>query len=81
MGGDDLVEAVRGMLRSGVHLLTLRVPMADGKTINFLENRTEVLERHYTETHVDLTVRVGQRQLDQLRASGARFEEIAAKSQ
>jgi len=49
------------------------VPLSDGKTLQRLENRSEVLDRRYDEsgTHVTMRVRIGKRQLDQLRSGGA----------
>ncbi len=76
VGLDALVERVRSMLRAGERTLVLRVAMTDGKSQQFLENKTAVLDRHYDTSHVDFTVRIGQRQLDQLRSAGARFEVV-----
>ena len=73
-GLDRLVERVRGFARGGEQELTLRVHIADGKALHFLENRTKVLDREYENEHVNLTVRIGQRVLDQLKAMGTSAE-------
>ncbi|MFW6059951.1 MAG: GTPase HflX [Phycisphaeraceae bacterium] len=69
-GVNELVERVRAAMHGQSQELTLTVPMADGKTINFLENRATVLDRRYDTDRVTMTVRIGQRQLDQLRSMG-----------
>lgn len=63
-----LVEAVREALHGQDHEMTLEVNQADGKAIMFLENRTEVLDRDYTDDTVHFRVRIGRNQLDRLRA-------------
>ena len=67
-GVADLVERIRGVMHSHQRELTLTLPLTDGKAVNFLENRAQVLKRQYDNDRVTLTVRIGQRQLDQLRA-------------
>ncbi|MEX0741473.1 MAG: GTPase HflX, partial [Phycisphaeraceae bacterium] len=73
-GLDRVVEAVRQHQRGGDVELTLRIPMSDGKALNFLENRATVHDRIYDNDSVKLRLTMGRRQLDQLRATGARFE-------
>lgn len=70
-GVDVLVERVRGCMRGDMKEMTLAIPMADGKTVHFIENRAQVLERNYNDTEVIFDLRIGQRQLDQLKAMGA----------
>ena len=74
-GLDTLVERVRAAMRGGMEEVTVSLLTHDGKGINFLETRSNVLDRHYEDGRVDMTVRIGKRQLDQLRAMGtsARF--------
>ncbi len=69
-GLEKLVERVRTAARGDESEMTLRVHIADGKALYFLEKRTTVLERVYDGQHVDMTVRVGLRVLDQLKAMG-----------
>jgi len=74
VGLSDLVELVRSHARGAERQLQVRAPLSDGKTLNLLETRAEVLERDYGQDEVTLTLRVGGRTLDQLRSAGARFE-------
>ena len=75
-GLDTLVERLREASRGGLLDLTLAVNIADGKAVNFLENRATVLDRQYVDSEAILKIRIGQRQLDQFRATGARFREV-----
>ncbi len=81
-GLDAVVEAVRSALHGGLQTMTLTVDQADGKALTFLENRAEVLERDYADDVVHMTVRIGDNQLDRLRAMGttARLPEEPAGS-
>jgi len=69
-GLDKLVERVRAHARGDEREMTLHVHIADGKALNFLENRTKVLDRQYEGDQVAMTVRIGGRVLDQLKAMG-----------
>jgi hypothetical protein len=60
---------MKGPLRD----VTLEAPMSDGRLADFLEKRTEVLDRSWTETNIVYRVRVGQRQVEQLLARGSSF--------
>ncbi|MHC4273748.1 MAG: GTPase HflX [Planctomycetota bacterium] len=72
-GLDVLAEVVRGHLRGGVRQVKITAPMSDGKTIALVEKRCEVLDRSYADGQVQLTVRIGRRQVDELLAQGARM--------
>jgi GTP-binding protein HflX len=74
VGIDRLVEAVRAQQRGGMRELTLRIPLSQGRALNLLENRAQIHDRQYDDTHVTLQLSLGARQLDQLRATGAQFE-------
>jgi len=74
LGLDKLVAEVARRQRGAMRTIALRLPMSDGKAINMIENRAEVLSRAYDTDTVTLQVRIGRRLLDQLRATGARFE-------
>jgi len=67
-GMRELTEAVREAAQGGVLEVTLRLAMKDSKAVNLVENRSEVLSREYEEGNVLLKVRIGRRQLDQLRS-------------
>ena len=69
-GLDALVERVRGHLHGGVQTLELDLAQADGKALTYIENRAEVLDRVYEGDRVKMTVNIGARQLDELRAMG-----------
>lgn len=51
----------------------LELSTNQSRAIDFIERRTEVLERTYLEGTVRIRARVGRRQLEQLMASGAAF--------
>lgn len=51
----------------------IEIATSDGRFIDFIERRTEVLERTYGDSVVRMRTRIGTRQLEQLLASGARF--------
>ncbi len=74
LGLDKLVEIVRDHQQGEQLELTVRLPIREGKAMTFLENRASVRDRRYDTTHVDMDIRIGQRQLDQLRATGAHFD-------
>ena len=71
-GVAQLVERVGALVRGRERQVTLRLDLADGKAIQFLESRATVLERHYEGRQVHYTVRLGARQSDQLRAMGVK---------
>ncbi|MEX0886832.1 MAG: GTPase HflX [Phycisphaeraceae bacterium] len=67
-GIDALVERVREAMRGSTHEVDIVMNMGDGKALNFLEHRTNVLDRSYDDDRVTMRVRIGVRQLDELRA-------------
>ena len=52
----------------------MTMPLSEAKAVHFLETRCEVVDREYVDSSVRMRVRIGDRQLAQLRSSGARFE-------
>ncbi|MCC7146071.1 MAG: GTPase HflX [Phycisphaeraceae bacterium] len=72
-GIEKLVEEVRQAMRGVERQLSITVAMADGRAIHLLENRAQVLERNYENEQVRFSVRIGTRQLDELRAMGVRM--------
>lgn len=76
VGLDKLIERIRESIHGKTQTLTLQLPMSDGKSITFLENRTTILQREYVDQYVRYTVVIGSRQMDQLRSAGARIEMI-----
>ena len=71
---DEVVEKVRDHMHGGERELTLTLKQSDGRALTFLENRATVLDRTYNGSTVDLHLRIGNRQLDQLRAMGTRVD-------
>ena len=63
-------RAMQGEIRE--RLLTL--PLSESRAVSTIERRAEVLERAYENGSVTLRARIGDRQLAELRASGARLE-------
>ena len=83
-GLDDLLQLVRVAATGNISRRVLIVEMADGKAVQFLETRCTVHDRKYVDSVVHMTVDIGERQLDQLRAMGASFrikgEAVASSS-
>lgn len=73
-GHDRLIAAARAAAQGSVEELLVTVPLSDSRTIHVIENRGEVLNRDYTDNDVTLRVRIGARQLAQLRSAGARMK-------
>ncbi|MEO0477441.1 MAG: GTPase HflX [Planctomycetota bacterium] len=74
VGIDKVVDAVREASRGTTRELEMNVPHTDGKTLHFLETRSVILDRDYTNDGVKLRVKLGQRQLDQLQAMGTQAQ-------
>lgn len=74
VGIDQLVERVRAASRGQTKTLDFTIPHADGKTLNFLENRAVILDRDYGPDHVTLKARIGDRQLAMLKANGTQAQ-------
>lgn len=72
-GFSALNRLVREIATGAERELDLTIPLADAKTIHTIENRATVLDRTYENGAVRMRVRIGARQLDQLRAAGARI--------
>lgn len=73
-GHDELVARVRLAVTGEIRRLRITVPLLDGRTIHTIETRGRVFDRAYEGDRVTLTAEIGLRQLDRLRASGARIE-------
>jgi GTP-binding protein HflX len=73
-GLETLRQRIRSAAQGRVEHLKITVPLSDGKTIHVIENRGQVIARDYDGSAVTLEVRIGRRQLDQLRSAGARME-------
>ncbi len=73
-GVEALVQLVRSAMLGELREVTIRTALADSRTVDFLEKRTEVLDRNYLDGEVELRVRIGRRQIDQLLARGAHIQ-------
>ncbi len=72
-GLDALAKLALDAMRGDVREAVLEIPTSDGRAVDFVERRTEVLGREYEDGIVRLRARIGRRQLEQLLASGSRF--------
>ncbi len=63
------LEAMRGELEEH----EIELPTSDGRAVDFVERRTEVLSRDYGDGLVRLRTRIGRRQVEALLATGAQF--------
>ncbi len=73
MGHEELVRRVRAISRGTIRERIMTLPLEESKAVHFLETRCEVLDREYEDGAVRLRVRIGDRQLAQLRAGGHRM--------
>lgn len=70
-GLDELRRRVREILREGEAEVTFSLPLSEGRAIQFVETRGQILQRQYADGQVTYRVRLGRRQISQLRALGA----------
>lgn len=73
LGHRELCAIVRAAAQGDVDTFDVTVPMADGKTVHFIETRGTVQAREYNGDAVTLRARIGKRQLAYLRSQGARL--------
>lgn len=72
-GLGELTEQVRELSRGDLKEMDLVLDMKNqGKIISYLETRAQVMERNYQDNHAIFRVRLGRRQLEQVRAMGLR---------
>ncbi|MEM1165710.1 MAG: GTPase HflX [Planctomycetota bacterium] len=76
-GHADLSRRVHALTRGRVVEVDVTVATSDGEAVSLMERRSEVLDRAYDDGAVTYRARIGERQLDQLRARGARVAEPA----
>jgi 50S ribosomal subunit-associated GTPase HflX len=72
-GLEPLADYVRTQMLGGIREVLITIPLVDGRTVDFLERRAEVLDRQYTDGQVHLKVRIGRRHIDQVLAQGAQI--------
>ena len=80
IGAAELLERVRSAVIGSEEEFRITVPLSDSRTIHTIENRGQVLERTYSGREVTLRTRLGRRQLELLRSSGARLRVESAES-
>ena len=80
-GHGELIALIRELAEGGVQQYTIEVALGDSRTIDVLEKRGEVSNREYGQGTATLTVKIGKRQLDQLRSLGARMKIAGEVSQ
>lgn len=73
LGLEEVRQRVAQASRGPIRHIRLTVPMSDAKTVSTIENRAEVLDRQYTDAAVVFECHLGMRQIDRLRAAGARM--------
>ena len=73
-GIDELAEIVLEHMLGGIREVRVTVPASETRTIDFLEKRTEVLERDYRNRQAAFRVRMGRRHVDQLLAQGTEMQ-------
>lgn len=73
----DGFEALRARVLQSmlgeVRAVVLRIPLRDGRAVDYLESRATVTARDYDEQHSILTAQVARRHIEQLVAMGSRF--------
>ncbi|MCZ6834784.1 MAG: GTPase HflX [Planctomycetota bacterium] len=69
-GLEELSELVYELMLGDMKRVRIELPLSDGRSIAFLEQRVEVHDREYLEKRVVMEVTIGRRQLDQLLARG-----------
>ena len=79
IGAAELLERVRSVVVGDEEEFRITVPLSDSRTIHAIENRGQVLERTYSGREVTLLARLGRRQLELLRSSGARLRVESAE--
>jgi GTPase len=65
-GVDELAEEVRLLVIGSVREVTLSLPSRSSKAVDFLEKRTEVLDRVWEDARSLYKVRIGRNQMEQL---------------
>jgi GTP-binding protein HflX len=73
LGHAELADRVADRARGPILDLWLTVPLSDARTAHLIEHKADVLAREYTTTDARFRARIGRRQLDRLRAAGARI--------
>ncbi len=73
MGQGEVIRRVRDLAQGRVEELEISLPFKQSRAIHLIETQGKVLERQYDGDSVTFRVRIGSRQVEQLRAGGARI--------
>jgi GTP-binding protein HflX len=73
LGIEEIQAIVLDQMLGGVMEVTISLPTRDGRSIDYLEKRTEVLDRTYLEGRLEARVRIGRRHVESLLARGGEF--------
>ncbi|MCG3123130.1 MAG: GTPase HflX [Phycisphaerales bacterium] len=73
MGQAELIRRVRDLAQGRVEELEISLPFRQAKAIHLIETQGKVLDRQYDGESVTFRVQIGRRQVEQLRAGGARI--------
>ncbi|MFK7961213.1 MAG: GTPase HflX [Phycisphaerales bacterium] len=73
-GLEELTDRVRDSFLGPVRTVDVTVPLSDTRAQSFLEQRTPIETRDWTDHSVVFRTQLGQRQVHQLLAAGSRFE-------
>ncbi len=68
-GLEDLRQRVLAIMLGELRVCEIRLPIGQGKAIDFIEKRLDVLERSYDEDTVVFRARLGRRQAEQIAAA------------
>ncbi|MSR44868.1 MAG: GTPase HflX [Phycisphaerales bacterium] len=72
VGFEALADRVRHELLGELREVTVTIPLRDGRAVDFLEARAQVVSRDYDEESTILSVKLGKRHLEQVVAMGTR---------
>ena len=75
-GHAALRDRVRLLAQGEIRERLITVPTSDGRSVHLLETRGEVLDRAYENGAVTLRMKIGARELDRIRAGGARIDVV-----
>ncbi len=74
MGQAELVRQLRDLAQGQVEEMEISLPFKHSKAIHLIETQGTVLDRSYDGDSVTIRVRIGRRQVEHLRAGGARIK-------
>lgn len=69
-GLEELSQQVLEIVLGPQRQLTIEVTLASGRMVDYIERRTQIVDRAYVDDRVRYTVRLGQRQAEQLLSRG-----------